>query len=112
MQAKRTKKPQTKPETCQDVAKEDAGIGGDGGRSRYLGDHLQDLVLAVWWFQGAESLQTTKTPQDLPLLLLQAQVAIGDQRLVPLHLLRSPSILLGAALHQPIVTHFLFEEIR
>lgn len=79
---------------------------------RHLGDHLQDLVLGLRWNQNSKALQTTKTPQDLPLLLLQAQVAIGDQRLVPLHLLRCSSILPSAALHQPIMTHFLWSRKR
>lgn len=75
----------------------------------HLGNHLQDLVLGVRWFEDSQCLQTPETPQDLPLLLLQTQVAVSDQRLVPLHLLRCASVLPGAPLHQPIMTHFLFE---
>lgn len=73
----------------------------------HLGDHLQDLVFSLRWSQHSECLQTTKTPQDLPFLFLQTQVAIGDQRLVPLHLLWCSGILLSPPLNQPIVTRFL-----
>lgn len=78
----------------------------------HLGDHLQDLVFGLRWSQHSECLQTTKTPQDLPLLLLQSEVAVGDQRLVPLYLLRCSSVLPSSPLNQPIVTGFLLEQRR
>lgn len=78
----------------------------------HLSDHLQDLVFSLRWSQHPECLQTPKTPQDLPLLLLQSEVAVGDQRLVPLYLLRCSSVLPSSLLNQPIVTCFLLKQKR
>lgn len=77
----------------------------------YLCNHLQDLVLCLRRSQNSQALQTTKAQQNLPLLLQQTQVAVGGQRPIPPHLLRGGSVLLGATLHQPIMMHFLFEEL-
>lgn len=73
------------------------------------GDLLENLVLGLRRRQHPESLQSTKTPQDLPLLLVQAQLAVGDQRLVPLHFLRRLCILSRSMLQQPIMMGFLWQ---
>ena len=72
-----------------------------------LGYHLQYLVLRVGGRQDPEGLQATKAPGDLPLLLFQTEVAIGNEGLVPLHLVRGASVSLGAALHHPAVLELL-----
>ena len=73
----------------------------------YLCYHLQYLGLRVGGGQDPEGLQATKTPDDLPLLLLQTEVAVGYQGLVPLHLVRGSSVPLGTALHHPAVLELL-----
>lgn len=73
----------------------------------YLSNELQYLGLGVWRGEDPQALQPAQASLDLPLLLLQGQVAVGDQRLVPLHLLRGPGIPLGATVHHPAVLHFL-----
>ena len=73
----------------------------------YLGYHLQYLGLRVGGRQDPEGLQATKTPSNLPLLLLQTEVAVGNEGLVPLHLVWGSSVSLGAALHHPTMLELL-----
>lgn len=75
--------------------------------ARYLSDELQHLRVRVGGAEGADGLQPPQVPLDLPLLLLQRQAAVGDQRLVPLHLLRGPCVSLSALMHHPAVLNLL-----
>lgn len=73
----------------------------------YLSEELQDLVLRVGGRQHPKSLQPPQAALDLPLLLLKGQVAVGDEGLVALHLLRGDGVPLGPAVHHPAVLRLL-----
>lgn len=75
--------------------------------AQYLSDELQHLRVCVGGTEGTDGLQPPQVPLDLPLLLLQRQAAVGDQRLVPLHLLWGPCVSLSALMHHPAVLHLL-----
>lgn len=75
----------------------------------YLSDELQDLVLGVRGREDPKGLQPTQAPLDLPLLLLQGQVAVGDEGLVALHLLGGAGVPLSPPVHHPAVLSFLRE---
>lgn len=73
----------------------------------YLGNELKYLSLRIWWSKYSKSLQPPQTALDLPLLFLQRQVAISNQRLIPLHFLWGAGVSLSPAVHHPAMLHLL-----
>lgn len=73
----------------------------------HLGDELQDLGLCIWGGQHTQHLQSPEAAKDFPLFLLQGQVAVGNEGLVPLHLLWGAGIALRSSLHHPAMLSLL-----
>lgn len=76
----------------------------------YLGDLVDEVLVLVAVSEKARLLQAPEVSQDLPLLLLQGQLAVLQERRVALQTLWSLSVLDCSALYDLSVLRHLQEQ--